>query len=238
MPADINTVSFFHLSTDFPVDKVVFLESGQFTVPASSSGYIYSIPHGLPFIPLMGGGWSLNSDFSTQYNYSSGTTPSTVPGALFAQQVNIFADATNVYFHANNTAGTSKVIYFRVMAFQPSNDDSDVPHTVSSGDLFNFDTSNISFKLVGEGYVDCPAAGGTASQVNVPDVLINSTARISGWVEAVTWNGTTNVTAVHPAGTWVAPANEVVIFQSNADYFTIETSAGGAAHRVHYREYV
>lgn len=106
----------FRYSSDYPMPFMVFSRTYSFS--AGSWGYAtQTIPHGLPFLPLIVGQWSTNSNFSPAYDLAleypnfSGGQPST---AIVAG-----ADATNIYFYMTNNLSSQQTFYFRIAAFAP-----------------------------------------------------------------------------------------------------------------------
>jgi hypothetical protein len=143
----------FLLNTDYPLDQVVWLKSDSKAISGSTSGTI-TIPHGLPFTPLVGGSWSLDSGFGVLYEYSSGTLPSgNASSSLYGRTVRAYADSTNVYLAWSNTL-TATTIYFRLFAFQPSDEDHDLDPTAASGDVFVFNSDYNYTKLLKADFED------------------------------------------------------------------------------------
>ena len=131
----------FLYSTDYTLDKAVYLNSVSFTIPTPTAGYFYTIAHGLPFTPLVGGSWSTSSDFLVTYDFGSGVIPSSNIGAsLFDYSLEIAADSTNIYIIPTNVSGATKTVYVRVFGIEPSDSTATLPHTASSGDVFAFST--------------------------------------------------------------------------------------------------
>lgn len=156
MPADVSKAKNFLLTTDFPLDKVVYLSSGSFTMSASSAG-TWSVPHFLSFTPLCSGSWSLTPDFSVQYEYGTGTFPSDNVGIspfnqLLSLSDDIFgnfagAGSVNVDIVWINNSSVPMTAYYRVFGFGPP----DIPYraapTASGGDDFVFNTDYNYTKL-------------------------------------------------------------------------------------------
>lgn len=187
------------LSSDTPIDKIVLLKSGSFTLPGSVSGYVTAIPHGLPFTPLCSGNWSTVSDFSIQYEFSSGTYPSSNPGYVFNAIMNVYADASNVYLDADNI-GSSMTVYYRVFGFEPTSSLANIPAVASQGDDFMINSDYLNPKLYIEGVASLPLTGGSEVFTYVQHD-IGTIPQVMGWVTYSTFNGSTLVDAVHPVGT-------------------------------------
>lgn len=138
-------------TSDYPIEKVMFLTSGSASVPNSTVDLTpgISIPHGLPFTPLPEIVWSNTSDFSianvrgdSAYNSSAFTTGA---GQLYA----VSADATNVYITRYNNSGSTQTLYYRITCLAPSDasEESVVNFTANSADKFVFNSDYNYMKL-------------------------------------------------------------------------------------------
>lgn len=230
MGAIVANVPGFSQDTDYPFDKAILEATGSYTIAASSSDTRLTLPHGLPFTPLMGGNWSLSADFSTTYEFSTGTFPSTVPGQVFETIANTFADSSNVYISADNTSSTSKTIYYRVYGFQPSTDTSSVASIANAGDVFilNTDYNNTKLYLADITQLPDTTAAINATEVDVVHNL-GYIPQVLAWVEA---NGFTFPT----------PCSHSLSSQTNVAVGTAGIAflipAGNVTQRAHYRIYV
>jgi hypothetical protein len=236
MPAILANANEFALTSDYPIEQVIYLESGSYTLNSLASSQFVVIPHGLPFTPLVGGGWALVSDFSVQYNFASGTTPSTAPSTIYAQTMNIFADSTNVYIEGFNTSASDKTIYYRIFGLQPTDDDSDVTHTKSEGDDFIFNTDYLHLKVAYSGYEDLPATAGSEYDFDITHGF-SYTPICAAWKTATTFNGTTNVTAIHPIDTLNTSGQGVLFTAAGTGYVELVNPTFQSATRVHWRIY-
>lgn len=153
MPANPLNAKEFLLSTDFPLDKVVFLTSGSYVVPSPVAGNKLTIPHGLPFIPLVSGSWDVTPSFSTNYDYYTGTIPSSNPATPFNLELDITADATNIYINPINVTGSPQTVYYRIFALEPSDSQANLPSTVASADSFILNTDYNYTKLYLDGVI-------------------------------------------------------------------------------------
>lgn len=224
-----------HLTTDFPLDKVVGLYSGSFSVPNNSMAHIVTIPHGLPFRPLPGGNWSNISDFSIQYEYGTGTFPAP-PGRLFSQISNVFADSDNIYISTDNVSGSTKTVYYRIFVFEPPDSAADLSPIADISDVYMINSDYNNAKLFINSYVDVPANPGGSINVDV-EHSIGTIPQSMGWVVYPSWNGVAAVQAVHPIGStssWV----KGILMSANEQFanFTVPQDAGG--RRVYYRLYL
>jgi len=156
MPADVTKARLFNLTTDFPLDKVVYISSGSFTMGGATSG-LYSFPHNLLFKPLCSGSWSLTPDFSVQYEFGSGTFPSenifiSPFNQVLSLSDNFFgnaggADVTNVSIAWQNSSASSVTVYYRVFGFGPPDEDYIASPTADAGDEFVLNTDYNYTKL-------------------------------------------------------------------------------------------
>jgi hypothetical protein len=153
-----------------------------------------NIAHGLPFIPLVGGYWSLTSDFSVNYEFGNGTFPSGSLGDLFQRSIgNISATSSNIKMDWSNIS-TSVTVYYRIYAFEPSGSSATLSPIASQGDDFILNTDYNYLKL----YDADSASPGTATTYTVthdlgyiPQVLAwYEYTAVSGFVFPVTTEST------------------------------------------------
>lgn len=151
---DITKAKDFLLTTDFPLDKVIYLKSGSFSVSGYPGSNSVAIPHGLPFIPLCDMSWSLTPDFSVCYPAGSSPPPTNI--ALDNQGVEnlLYADATNINISVSNFLTPAITFYYRIYAFEPSDSSTDLEPTASAGDDFVLNTDFNYTKLYLEGKLD------------------------------------------------------------------------------------
>lgn len=161
----------FLFNTDYPIDQLVFVHEGSGSL---GTGGTINVPHGLPFIPNVLFYWSFNSDFSIVYDQNVGPFPSGNPSFPFTLQVTATSDATNVILNANGTLGPSTV-YYRIMAFEPSDSSADVPATAQSADNFTLNTDQNYTKLFLNDKVTVASGGNTTITHDlgyIPQVMI------------------------------------------------------------------
>ena len=187
------------ISSDYPMDEIILLKSGSFSLPNNTIGLTVAVPHRLGFTPLCGGNWALTSSFSLQYEYSVGPFPSVAPGFAFSQVVNVFADGTNVYLSADNPTGSTVTVYYRIYGFEPSTSAADVASVVSLGDNYVLNSEYNNPKLYLNSYVDAPATTGSEGTVYA-DHNLGYIPQAMGWATYSTWNGSAMVSAIHPVG--------------------------------------
>jgi len=193
MPASITAAPSFLLDTDYPLDKAIFLGSGSFTMGASTTGSEF-VNHGLPFIPLIAGYWSLTSDFSLNYEFGNGVFPSGNPGYLFQREIGyVQATITQVKMDWVNIS-TATTAYYRLYAFEPSNLTTDIASVSATSDGFVLNTDYNYLKLLSAD----TASPGTATTYTVthglgykPQVLAwFEYAAVPGFVAPVTTEST------------------------------------------------
>lgn len=166
MPANPTTAKDMLVTSDYPLDKVVYLNSGSGSI---ASGGTITIAHGLSFTPLTGLVWSTTSDFSISYSDNSGSFPSGNPGFFYSLQVAVSSDSTNIYLDANGTAG-STTIYYRIFAFQPDDSNVDLPGTSSTADDFTISTDYNYSKLFEASHFTGSAGSTTTISHNIGEL--------------------------------------------------------------------
>lgn len=132
------------LNTDYEMDKIVLVKTGDFTGSVS-------IPHNLGYEPLAFGVWSTSEDFSTSNSLGldlssadiSYTPPLHVLCKAFSNRIELTAAGQN---HA------STKIYYRVYALEPSDSKNQAPHTSTLANKFilNTDYNYRKLKKAGE----------------------------------------------------------------------------------------
>lgn len=135
----------FLLTTDFPLDKVIYMASGSNTVPASGFPTI-EISHNLPFRPLITGSWSLDANFSTSKD------PGFPQYGDFNQPyLEVSSTPTLLRVSPYNTTSGSVTFYWRVYGFMPPNVNEVAPFTASQSDDFVMNTDYNYTKLFSAG---------------------------------------------------------------------------------------
>lgn len=112
MAADASTYAALLVNTNYGIDRVIWRASPTYSVPLAggiSSYTEYTIPHGLPCIPLVLGTYS-DDNFVTSYDLGTGPYGSlpTYGFSSFTMLAHAWADATNVTIRviSHNTART------------------------------------------------------------------------------------------------------------------------------------
>ena len=228
----------FLLSTDYAMDKVVYITSGTFS--AQTDGTYHTIAHGLDFTPLVSGSWSTSSDFSVNYDYGTGTIPSSNTTIPFNLALYVFADATNIYIVPSNITGSEQTVYFRVFGLEPSDSNADVPHTSSSGSTFIFNTDNNYTKL----YQEDALTGVTSSYTKTIVHDLGVVPQVSTWVTSssvlvgASFVFLEDVTYPLYATSIVSGAPEDVSAVVTTTSVTFTTGASSLVERIDYRIYV
>lgn len=136
------------VSSDYPLDKVVYLHTRSVVVPAGSfNDQIF--PHNLPFTPLVLGQWSFDSDFETAYDANSG--PRAGAGGTLLLQTTLRSNATNIVIFNSNNQAFDVTVYWRIYALMPSTVSATAPFTASIADSFIIDTDQNYSKLFSSG---------------------------------------------------------------------------------------
>lgn len=224
----------FLFYSKYPTDKIILLKTTSFSVPGSSGGYKVTVPHGLPFAPLVNGNWSLTPDFSVQYDYSSGPYPSGVTYTLFGRIVTISADATNIYFNTDNI-GTTATFYCRVFGIAPADNTDEVPKTTQDSSNLIFSTENNMPKLFDEGVMDLPATSTSSNTIPIYHNL-GYFPQVSGWVRYDTSTNAGVVPAIHPVDTRNG-ATKGIRLQVSDEAIEWYIPPNVSAHRAYYRIY-
>lgn len=228
----------FLINSDYPMDKVVYIESVSFS--AKTDGTYHTIAHGLDFVPLVSGSWSTSSDFSVNYDYGTGTIPSSNTSIPFNLALYVFADATNVYIVPSNITGSAQTVYCRIFGFEPSDSNADVPHTALEGSTFIFNSDNNYTKL----YLDDALTNVTSSftQTIVHDLGV--VPQLSTWVTSssvligASFVFLEDVTYPLYATSIVSGSPEDVSVVVTTTSVTFTTGASSLAERIDYRIYV
>lgn len=168
-------------SSDYPMDKVIYLTTGSATCGALGSGsqlQTITIPHGLGFAPLVLGSWTLDSSWDTSYDMDSGPPGTTLNPS--DQLVRVWADATNIEVQALNFSSGSVTVYARVYAFCPSDQDPTVEHTASISSQLQFNSDDNYTKLYDAGLADVASTSG--GSYSIPHAL-GYKPQVSLWYE-------------------------------------------------------
>ena len=152
MPAILANANNLLLTTDYPIDQLIFLKEGSVTVPDATDDITpgISIPHGIPFAPLPLLSWSNTSDFAITNTVFDAALSSTIFTTGVGQQYDVSANGTNVLIDRYNRSGSSKTLYYRIIAFATSNADenSEIAETATYDNEFILSTDYNYMKLM------------------------------------------------------------------------------------------
>lgn len=118
------------VNTDYPLDKIVYIDSGSFSVTSGSFPEI-NVPHGLAFRPMVIGSWSLTPDFAVSYDASF-----SAPSDPLQPYMGIQSTPTNIRFIPNNNSGSTVTFYWRVYGYMPPDVNAIAPFTATDADEF------------------------------------------------------------------------------------------------------
>lgn len=177
MPASITDAKSMILNTDYPIDKIIFLESGSTTVAATGTSDTY-YNHGLPDLPLLKGTWSLTSDFTVSYDMGN-------PLYADTDDVIVSCHSTSTQYRViiNNNSASSKTVYWRIYGVTDEDTTSEYEATSSTADDFIFNTDYNYTKLYMTGDADISSA-----TVNVSHNL-GYRPQVDVWYEAASIPG-------------------------------------------------
>lgn len=167
----------FLVNSDYPLDKVVYRTTGSFSLATYFDSKTTTIPHGLPFTPLVSMSWSTTSDFSVCYEAGSGPAPTDSTRHYLGITGDVYADATNIVINSSNFISSATTIYYRIFAFAPSTYTSDVSSTQDTGDNFVLNTDYNYTKLLTSGKL-------TLASTDTVTHSLGYIPQVQTWVEA------------------------------------------------------
>lgn len=174
------------VSSDFPLDKVVYMHTRTVVIAAGSfNDQVFA--HNLGFTPLILGQWSFDIDFTTAYDANSGPRFGSGGTLLFASALH--SDAANITIFNTNNQGSSVTVYWRIYGLMPSTVSAIAPFTASSADDFIIDTDQNYSKLFLSGVT---ASSGTAGSSVTVSHELGYRPQVLVWSEDanyVTWVG-------------------------------------------------
>lgn len=223
MPAILGNSSNFLLTTDFPLDKVVYLWSGSINLTFGGTG-TKSIATGLGFNPLPSLFYSTTSDFSIAYeSESSPADPNFFNTTLY--NVIVAANGGTLTVTASSFNTSAVTIYFRVYCFVPSNINPAAPPTAAIADAFQFSTDYNYTKLFKADVVPFT----TSTTILTINHNLGYVPQISSWIENSGNISPNSTTQVDPTGS---------IGGSTVTSTTLTYAPGGIAGNFHYRIYL
>lgn len=133
----------FLLNTDYELDKIILVKTGDFTGSVE-------LPYSFNFIPLIFGVWSTDSNF-TSVNSLGVTDSGAEPGYTGVLGVRAIAFSNRIKLTASGeNSGTTK-IYYRLYAFEPANSSADIAGTSNLANKFILNTDYNYRKLYAKG---------------------------------------------------------------------------------------
>lgn len=153
------------LNTDYPIDQVIYIAQGSFSMTGISGSYTFN--HGLPFTPLIDGVWSLTPDFAVTYNMGSGVYPSGNLATPWLTEIEINnrtndggAEPSIIRIGWLNL-GSNATVYYRIYGLEPSDVSPDLSFTNNAGDNFITNTDYNYQKVYKTGFIPSLAASST-----------------------------------------------------------------------------
>lgn len=143
----------FLLNTDYEMDKIILVKEGLMDGPGT-----VTVPHKLPFRPLVFGLCSFNSDFSvpkpSPFRQDPEYIGSPTPYIRYRVSFTMYAEGNNINITYSNLNSSSTPIYYRIYAFEPSDRNEKLPPTKNYATLFSINTDNDYRKLYKKGHVE------------------------------------------------------------------------------------
>ena len=217
------------LTSDYPMDKVVFIQSGSMTIAPHQTSQA-NIQHGLPYIPLVFGNYSLDPSYDTAYEYGSGPIYSDPAIAAFTTQPTAISNTTNIRVTATNYGNTKPItIYYRVYCFRPSNaPESIVPNTNIGVDPFMINTDQEQVQLMYASTSSFPDVPSSVYEQTVFTHSLGYRPQVMSWVER---GGT--IENLYQS----SPDNGSVDIVVGTDSLLLRVTPYSLAGTVHYRVY-
>jgi len=176
MPAILANAQNFLTTTDYPLDKCVWIGSATHSFAGGTS---VVIPHPLSFTPLIKVVWSTTPTFSTTYGVGDGVISSSTTTPFQPELTSAAANSSSVLLEYGNP-GSVTTAYIRVYAFMPSNINVDSPYTSSDADLFVYNSDYNYSKLY---MADLTASSSVASSTEVVNHNLGYYPQCEIWYE-------------------------------------------------------
>ena len=151
----------FIFDSDYPPDYIVKALTKSYTLVGDPMGYgtvnLDTIPHGLPFAPLVDGIWGITSDLSDARSIAYDHGPNFIFGMVILQ-IYVTSDETNIYIYCVNSEypPITRTFYFKLwMYMNPAYSGSVAP--VEDNTNYRFNTDFNYLKLAMAGNVSIPA---------------------------------------------------------------------------------
>lgn len=165
----------FNLSTDYPIDKVIYRSPITPLSISPGDASVVSIPNttGVAFLPIIQ--YSTSPTFATNV-YDVGTSPSS--GGVQTYNTSGGVTSTEITYGANNNTPSPITLYFRTVGLELVGTSGEVQTTQSYQD-FVLNTDNNYMKIVKQDIITLP--NNTCSTVNMPNVG-SSEPRVMVWL--------------------------------------------------------
>ena len=137
----------FLIDSDFPLDKLVVVKQSSFSVPDTGFGAVDITlhTHNFGYTPLPMLLWSNQSNFQLTYTFFD-ADPNFILGF---QLYDVSADPTKISVRCTNTTGSTKIVYYKLFAYPPSNIGlGTAPATATLGSNLQLDTDFNYLKLM------------------------------------------------------------------------------------------
>lgn len=205
-------------STDYPLDKVVYMYETSFSVPGFGFNDV-TINHGLGFAPLIQGIYTLDAGWPTVYDENSGPVNSS---GNYLMQTFVETDSTTITLYNSNAQASAKTIYWRLYGFMPSDVNVDASFTNTGVDDFMFSTDYNYAKLF--------MSGVTASSSDPTETIVHGLGyrpQVLTWVEGGGSIGWMN-SWVQEGGTTTCRVTDTSLIFTRS----------GSTNKFHYRIYL
>lgn len=139
----------FLLNSEYPMDKVVFMKSGDLMVSGDFPDHV-PIRHNLPFTPEII--WSYSTSPGFESSSSSGLL---VYGSTSQIGLTVSSDSQFIHIEPFKIAAADRRLYWRAFGFMPpdAHEDSEVPETATESNRFYRDSGLNYLKLLKGGVV-------------------------------------------------------------------------------------
>lgn len=214
----------FLLTTDYPLDKIVYLASGLTNFTGFGD---YSFDHNLPFTPLTALSWSYAADFSVSY-FNNGGPLSSNPYTVRDQYITCEANDAQITLRSYGP-NTMTNVYYRIYGFMPTDVEASVSATANIADNFVLSTDYNYPKLILNSYFDY------AANVTINTAIAHNMGVIPTvicWSQSSSSTGQVNATGDDINGLWSISADT-----SNIN-FHLDQFNNLSSGRMHYRGYV
>lgn len=168
------------LNSDYPIDLIVGVQEGSFSVPADFSMHDHIVPHGLSgFIPLGVPKWSTSASFSPSYDETFQLSPTPL-------SVGFSTSSSTLAIRAMNITSSTLTLYYRVFYLMPSNVNVSAPSTSGLTGDFVINTDYNLTKILPLGNF-LEGSSGTIQHNLGYYPQVDAWWEADGWVRKITW---------------------------------------------------